>query len=66
MERNFESDTHALQQGMLWGYLLKLGVDAVPEVDVDNNYTDVLAIDMPKPDGTGFWTVRVRVLAPDV
>lgn len=53
---NFENPNHALHTGMLWGILMRAGLDALPEVDDYDNYTDVIAIDYDAQ------TYRIKVL----
>ena len=42
---------------MMWGLLMRQGLDALPEVDDDGDYTDVIKIEF---EGKVY---RVRVLA---
>ena len=44
-EENFQSPNHALTAGMMWGLLMKYGINALPEVDEQDNYTDVIQIE---------------------
>lgn len=60
MTGNFESDSHALRTGMLLGELMKLGVTVAPDVDDDDDYTDVIMLAFP----SGL-EVAIRVLPPE-
>ena len=42
---NFKSADHALISGMVWGLLMKHGINAWPVIDDHNNYTDVIKIE---------------------
>lgn len=44
MTENFVDPNHALRAGMLWGILMRSGLDALPEVDDLGNYTDIIEI----------------------
>lgn len=57
MSKHFADPNHALNAGMMWGLLMRQGLDALPEVDDDGDYTDVIKIEF---EGKVY---RVRVLA---
>lgn len=56
MSKHFDDPNHALTAGMLWGLLMRHGLDALPEVDDDRDYTDVVRIVFDEK------VYRVRVL----
>jgi hypothetical protein len=54
--QHFANPNHALTAGMVWGLLMRHGINALPEVDDYDNYTAVIHIEY---DGYEF---RVEVL----
>lgn len=57
---NFVSETHTLYVGWVLGIALQNGVDAVPVLDEDGNYTDRLTIPWCRGDDL----VHITVVVP--
>lgn len=60
---NFASPEHALLTGMLLGEFMRCGVDAVPGIDADGDYTDEITVSVEM--GPKLISTRVKVLPPE-
>lgn len=58
---NFKDDLHAFRTGLILGHLLKAKIRVVPDLDDDDNYTDIMTITLAD-DEENVLEVRVRVL----
>lgn len=52
----------ALHTGMLWGFLTRMGIDALPVMDFEGNYRPMVDIKLTHIDDASRATVRVEVI----
>jgi hypothetical protein len=59
---NFQDDDHALRAGMLIGGLMKAGIQAIPEIDGEGNYTPNITVLFPGDRFVDEVSVHIQVL----
>ena len=62
---HFDSDDHALLTGLLIGHLQRNDVKAATTLTDQFDYLPIVAIEIPHPGGTGWYTVYAQVLPPE-